>query len=156
MKHPFLKISLVLATLLGTPVMADDKIAIAAEVPFAAEASVTDAVRRECGLPEQVSSFVSNYAGDAVEVRKSPGGGKVLDMQITQVLGVGGPFTPKSLVVEGKLKEGGKVVASFRARRNTGGGPTCAALAKCAKSLGKDIAGWLDAPSMDAKLGDAR
>lgn len=83
-----LKSGLLLAVLVAAPALAAEKIKIASDVPFAAEANV-------------------------------------------------------------------KVVASFRARRNTGGGPTCAALAKCAKSLGKDIAGWIAEPSMDAKLGDA-
>ena len=145
-----------LLMLAATGVAAQDKIKIANQVPFAPEASVTDAVKKECGLPEQVSSFISNYASDVDVVDGEPKGGRVLSARITQVLGVGGPFTPKSLVVEGELKDAGKVVGTFRARRNTSGGPTCAALAKCAKSLGKDIAGWLESPSMDAKLGDAR
>jgi hypothetical protein len=33
---------------------------------------------------------------------------------------------------------------------------TCATLARCAQAIGQDIATWLNAPTMDAELGDAR
>ncbi|WP_348820407.1 hypothetical protein [Fontimonas sp. SYSU GA230001] len=126
-------------------------------VPFESPTTATEAVQKECGLPEQLATWVADAAGDRVTlVDGEAQGGKVLKMKITHVLGVGGPFTPKSLSVGGELLDNGKVVGSFHARRQTSGGPTCAALAKCAKSLGKDIAGFLAAPSMDAKLGDAK
>ncbi|MFA5938328.1 MAG: hypothetical protein WC809_03140 [Sinimarinibacterium sp.] len=126
-------------------------------VPFESPATATEAVQRECGLPEQLATWVADAAGERVTlVDGEAKGGSVLKMKITHVLGVGGPFTPKSLSVDGELMENGKVVGSFRARRQTTGGATCAALAKCAKSLGKDIAGFLAAPSMDARLGNAK
>lgn len=149
--------SLAALTLLAFAATANaEPVKIARSVPFESDATATDAVKKECGLPEQVSNWVAAAAGDKVAVVDGEPGGNALRMKITHVLGVGGPFAPKSLSVTGELVENGKVVGSFQARRHTSGGPTCAALAKCAKSLGKDIAGFLASPSMDAKLGDAR
>lgn len=136
---------------------AAEPVKVGKAVPFESETTATAAVQKECGLPEQLATWVADAAGERVTlVDGEPSGGSVLKMKITHVLGVGGPFTPKSMSVGGELTENGKVVGSFHARRQTGGGATCAALAKCAKVLGKDIAGFLAAPSMDAKLGDAK
>ena len=33
---------------------------------------------------------------------------------------------------------------------------TCAILGRCVQAIGKDVGGWLLAPSMNAKLGDAK
>ncbi|MEW6168914.1 MAG: hypothetical protein AB1651_14645 [Pseudomonadota bacterium] len=136
---------------------AAEPVKIARSVPFESPTTATEAVKNECGLPEQLPTWIEKAAGERVQlVDGAPSGGTTLKMKITHVLGVGGPFTPKSMSVDGELVENGKLVGSFHARRHTSGGPTCAALAKCAKSLGKDIAGFLAAPAMDAKLGDAR
>ena len=64
--------------------------------------------------------------------------------------------------VRGALHENGKVIGSFCAKRINGGGPfgqfkgTCAIVGRSAKVIGRDIAGWLEKPTQDAKLGDAR
>jgi hypothetical protein len=41
---------------------------------------------------------------------------------------------------------------------STGGGVrgTCATLGRCAQAIGRDVAAWLTAPTLDAELGDAR
>ncbi|HUP90755.1 MAG TPA: hypothetical protein VM074_00795 [Solimonas sp.] len=128
---------------------------LAPTAPFAPDSNATDAVRAECQLTTQVPEAVKEAAGDSVELGEG-GGGRVLKLRIGHVLGVGGPFLPKSVSIEGELVEGGKTVGSFHARRQTTGGATCAALAKCARTLGKDIAEWLAAPAMDSKLGNAK
>ena len=70
----------------------------------------------------------------------------------------GGPFSgPKWMTVEGKLYDKGKLIGSFRAKRlSTAVKSTCGTLARISQAIGQDIAAWLQAPSMDAELGDAR
>jgi hypothetical protein len=59
--------------------------------------------------------------------------------------------------VTGKLHDRGKVIGTFRAKRvSTGARSTCGTLAKIATVIGQDVATWLNAPSMDAEIGDAR
>jgi hypothetical protein len=117
---------------------------------------VPDAVRKECALDTKIPGYVKSSASGIQ-------GAKSLDMKITGILATGGgSFSgPKSVTVAGTLREGGKVTGSFVARRNAsagafGGGGTCAMLDRCAKAIGSDIATWLKAPSMDARLGDAK
>lgn len=132
-------------------------------IPFAADVEVTDAVRAECQLGEKVSSFIKKYGKGGIEVVEKPAG-KYLDMEITHVFAPGGGAWsgPKWLEVSGTLKEGGKDVASFRAKRFSGGGPfggmkgTCAILGRTTKAIGKDISNWLKGPVDGAALGDAK
>ena len=66
------------------------------------------------------------------------------------------------MTVIGTLRERGRVVGSFRAKRYTTGGAfaafkgTCSIIGRCTKAIGKDIAAWLENPGMDSKLGDAK
>ena len=163
---------LVLVFALGLPLVATagQTLTIPKKTPFARENIGTTAVRAECQLPEKVSQFVQEYAGknfDEVKLvdkvsAKTPG--KALAMQIVEVQGVaGGAWTgPKAVVVEGTLYDNGKVAGSFRASRFSGGGAfggyknTCSILGRCTKAIGKDVAGWLQSPTMNAKLGDAK
>ena len=80
--------------------------------------------------------------------------GRVLRVTIEDVL-VGGFGGPKALTVAGELRENGKRIGTIRARRTTMGGPfgvfggVCGMLRRCARTLGKDLAAWLEAPAMD-------
>lgn len=134
-------------------------------VPFEKGISVPDAVRAECNLETKIPAYVREAVSGQFKIVDAEGGrGKTLTMKITGVLGVGGGAWsgPKSVTVEGTLKEGGKVVGTFRALRYSGGGAfgaykgTCSILDRCAKTLAKDIARWLNTPSMNARLGDAK
>ena len=64
------------------------------------------------------------------------------------------------MTIEGKLMEGGKTIGSFTGQRGSRGGMmagltgTCYILERCARALGKDIAHWLKAPSMDSRIGE--
>ena len=132
-------------------------------IPFAKDLNVTDAVRAECQLGEKVSSFIKKYGKKNIEVVESPAGNYVA-MEITHVHAPGGGSWsgPKWLEVSGTLMDGEKEVASFRAKRFSGGGPfggmkgTCAILGRTTKALGKDIAGWIKSPVDGAALGDAK
>jgi hypothetical protein len=61
------------------------------------------------------------------------------------------------VAVSGKLSDKGKPIGSFRAKRlSTALKGTCGTLARISQAIGQDIATWLNAPTMDAELGDAR
>lgn len=147
---------LALAALLATSAApAADPAQVTRTVPYATEQEIPEAVRKECSLPTDLSAAIAEFAGGSVSLVDGAPSGRALKLKITHVLSKGGPFAPKSVAVEGELVEGGAVTGSFRARRNTGG-PTCAALTRIARALGKDIAQWLVAPTTGATLGDAR
>ena len=80
-----------------------------------------------------------------------------LSLTISDIQAVGGGVAsgPKWVEVKGTYK--GK---SFRAKRisvfDPFAGGTCGILAKIARALGADIALWLENPTNNAELGDAR
>ncbi len=138
--------------------------------PFEKGLRVPDAVRAECNLETNVPKFVQEFAEknhDKVSLADQVGKGttgQALSMKIVDLTGAGGGAWSgaKHVAVEGTLWENGKVKGSFRAVRYSGGGAfggykgTCAILGRCAKAIGKDVAGWLESPGMNARLGDAK
>lgn len=90
--------------------------------------------------------------------------GKLLSVKITGLVGPGGGAWSgaKQVTIDGVLTENGKTLGTFKGMRVSGGGTfgaykgTCSILGRCVKALGKDVAGWLKAPTMNARLGDAR
>lgn len=148
----------------------DGTLTLEKKAPFAKGLSVPDAVRAECGLEQKVPEFVQEFAkkgfdnvvlADSVSAKTA---GKALSMKIVDITGTGGGAWsgPKHVTIEGTLWQDGKVAGTFRASRYSGGGAfggykgTCAILGRCVKALGKDVATWAIAPSMDAALGDAK
>jgi len=150
--------------------LAAGSITIAKQAPFAQQLSVPDAVRAECNLPTRVSEFVKEFADksyDKVTLADNVSAntpGQALSMKIVGMSGAGGGAWSgaKHVTVQGTLWENGKVKGTFTAMRYSGGGAfggykgTCAILGRCVKAIGKDVGGWLLAPSMNAKLGDAK
>lgn len=150
--------------------LAAGNITIARQAPYAQQLNVPAAVRAECNLPVRVSEFVKEFADkkfDKVTLAdnvspKTPG--QALSMKIVGMTGTGGGAWsgPKHVTVEGTLWENGKVKGTFTATRYSGGGAfggykgTCAILGRCVKAIGKDVGGWLLAPGMNTKLGDAK
>ncbi len=134
------------------------------DAPYANEDSAPKAVRLDCKLEARVPQYVQSYAKrdfnrvDLVENVSRHTRGRGLAMTIVGVRATpGGPWSGrKSLTIEGTLWDDGKVAGTFRGTRETRGGyNTCANLNYDARSIGKDVAKWLDSPSMDARLGDA-
>jgi hypothetical protein len=132
--------------------------------PFEKEARVPPKVRDECGLETKLPAYLGQYAADVELVDGKLGkSGRVLELRIGEIHGPGGgAFSgPKWMSVTGVLREDGREVGSFTAKRISGGGVfggykgTCSILARCAKAIGKDIAGWLRNPAKKARLGDA-
>ena len=168
--QPIRSAVLLIALALPLAATAGQTLTIPKKTEFARGASVPEAVRDECQLPQKVSEFVKEYAGknfDSVKLvdKVSPqSGGDALTMQIVGVQGVaGGAWSgPKSVTVEGKYYKNGKLAGTFRVVRRSGGGAfggyknTCSILGRCTKAIGKDVAEWMKAPGMNAKLGDAK
>ena len=134
-------------------------------IPFGDDVQVRDKVRSEYDLGKKTAQFIAQYRDDIAVVSGNLGNsGRVLDVKITQVFAAGGgAFSgPKWMELTGTLKQVGKHVASFRAKRFSTGGAfgalkgTCAIIGRCTKTLGKDVAMWLKDPKDGAKLGDAR
>jgi hypothetical protein len=130
-------------------------------IPFDEGAGGSEKVRSECQIQTRVPEAVKEFAADVELVDGALNkNGRALELSIMEVHAPGGgPFSgPKWMAVYGKLYEKGKMVGSFRAKRLSTGAfrGTCSTLARCAQSIGEDIAKWLQAPSMDAELGDAR
>lgn len=132
-------------------------------VPFAKEAQVPQKVQDECDLQTKVPAFLSKYASDVELIDGKLGTtGRVLDLRIRDVHAPGGgAFSgPKWMTVTGVLRENGREVARFSAKRFSSGGVfggykgTCAIIGRCAQTIGKDIANWLQNPKNGAQLGD--
>ena len=166
--------TLVTATILAfVPASLADKapaavVTVSQAAPYAENSGVADVVKNECQLDTRLPEFIRDFAKDdpKVVLTADPlekAGGRVLVLQISSVTGLsGGAWSgPKSVVVKGELKEGGKVIGSFTAARFSTGGAfavlkgTCTIFGRCIKTLGQDIAGWLKKPTMNARLGNA-
>ncbi|MFC5742458.1 hypothetical protein [Dyella tabacisoli] len=147
---------------------ADNVVLIQRPVPFNEDADIPGAVKRECKLEEKLPDSIAKYGRDtgiktefAAEVA-SDHAGRVLVMEITSAVADGNSFTGhhKAMSVKGKLYQDGQLVGNFKGRRTSMGGVfgefkgNCGVLERTSNELGEDIAKWLAAPKMDAKLGD--
>ena len=142
-------------------------VTIAASIPFGKNSNASDDVRKECGIQTRVPEFIENEAkSKGIKVVRGAAApqakGRVLVMEVAHVLGTGGGAWsgPKSITIDGKLYDNGKLIGSFSAMRLSGGGAfggykgTCAILDRCSEALGTDVAEFLLKPVMNAKLGD--
>jgi hypothetical protein len=132
---------------------------VARSAPILPGAGATAAVQNECQLQTLVPQAVQQAGADVTLVDAPAKGGRWLELSISEVHALGGgPFSgPKWMAVSGTLRDRGKVIGSFRAKRvTTGARSTCGSLARIATVIGQDIAGWLTAPSINAEIGDAR
>ncbi len=137
--------------------LAGGHVTIVSPAKFKTGIVVSDAVKAECSLLTKVPAYIQEAAQVNHSVRLADGNpdkkGRVLRVTIEDVLvtGFGGP---KAMTIVGELRENGKVIGTISARRTTMGGPfgafggVCGLLNRCAKTLGKDLSAWLDAPAM--------
>lgn len=132
---------------------------VARTIAFAPSAGASDNVKQECQLQTQVPAAIQQ-AGTDVQLVDAPNkSGRALELTISELHAPGGGIFsgPKWMTVEGKLYEKGKLIGSFRAKRHsTALKSTCGTLARISLAIGQNIAAWLNAPTMDAELGDAR
>ncbi len=136
-------------------------------IVFKKDSYIRDAVKNECNLTGKLTQFIeknasSQYANILTDSNSKQRNAQTLSITIEEVQGGGGGAWSgaKSVVVKGKLTQNGRVLGDFRGRRYSGGGMfgaykgTCAILGRCVRTLGKDIAAWLQNPSSKAVLGD--
>lgn len=159
MTRPFWLAVPVLLLVLAAPLAGAEGIKIGKRIPYA-DGVGRSAIRDECDLENHLTATLVEYGKGRIErsaedLKKAQG--KVFDAQITGVWGSGGPYGGASVLVEGQLRDNGKVIGTVTARRKTsrGGYGTCGKVNLAAGVVAKDIAAWLEAPSMDARLGDA-
>jgi hypothetical protein len=141
---------------------------ISTSIPFAENSGVTDKVKVECNLDTELPPLIAAESTKSFRIIRTPNplddvenaGKTVLYLQFTHISGLpGGTYSGvKRAKVRGELKKDGEVIASFLASRRTLGGlsGTCGMLRHINKALVRDITTWLENPTMDAKLGDAR
>jgi len=145
-------------------------IAIPKPVPYAADSEIAGNVKRECWLDMKLADFIVKYAGE----RKIPVSvvgetnptmpGRVLVLEIRDAVSSGNAFLGhhKSTSVSGKYFQDGKLIGSFKDRRDSMGGMfggfkgSCSVLGRTVRAIGGDVAEWLANPVMDADLGDLR
>ncbi len=137
------------------------------EIQFAEGVAVRDAVRQECLLQGKLAIFIkqfssSNYSNIITDADSIPANAEVLKIEIDGLTGPkGGAWSGGKMVsIHGSLMRNGTEIGDFKARRVSGGGffggykGTCAILGRCVKTLGKDVANWLQNPTKNAVLGD--
>lgn len=141
-------------------------------VPYKSGITVPPAVKLECDLPKKLAEYTKASAENdyaKINVLDNPSKnapGRTLTMQIVGIdAAAGGVYTGKKGVsIEGSLWDNGKMIGNFQATRYSTGGAsfgyqykgTCAILARDVKTLGKDVAKWLQKPGMNARLGEAK
>jgi hypothetical protein len=147
--------ALVLA--LAAPLAAADGVRIANKIPFAQPDTVREAIRKECDLENQMAQFLNEFGKGKIQLSDDiKGKGRVFDAKIAGVWAAGGPWGAASILVEGELREDGKVIGTVASRRNTTrGGGACSKLMVSGRKVAEDIAEWMQAPTMNARLGDA-
>jgi len=145
--------------------VAGGSIKLLRSVGFAEGAFVRPAIKSECNLENRVPEWIQQYAqknGIEVElVDALPATGSVLELEIADAIETGNAWTgrQKGLVIQGRLLEDGELVGNFRGRRMTSGGffggykGTCAFFGRCAKTLGHDVAEWLQSPGKSSNIG---
>ena len=141
-----------------------ETITISKSIPFAEDSGASDAVKEECKFETRLPEYIKKEAKRDFDVvlSKDPldaAEGKVLFLEVSNMFGLGGGAYSgsKSAIVSGELKENGDVVGSVQVRRRSIMGMmpgTCSIMKRIAKKIGKDFAGWLQEPTMKAKLGD--
>lgn len=137
-------------------------------IPYRKGGNISTNIKNECSINKQLSEFIGSYGKEnginvlrkAKVNRKDRG--KVLLVEITEAQSSGSAFIGhrKTTAIAGKLYNKSKLIASFTARRNSGGGffggfkGSCAVLGRTVKALGSDVVRWLRHPVDGAHLGD--
>jgi hypothetical protein len=164
MRHP-IGLTATFIALLASGAAAANGLQLQKPVPYAADNDISDAIKDECRINEQLADFVKQYSSEPVELVDGPvdtGSGRVLQLEIVDAVSMGNAWMghQKFTKVKGALFEDGAQVASFRGRRNSMGGAfagfkgSCSVLGRTVEVLGEDIAGWLASPEDGATLGD--
>ena len=130
---------------------------IAKKIKYHPMSGASPKVKDECQLDTKIPEFFAEELPDVKLVNKPSGRRLILTIRDVHAP-PGGMFSgPKWIRVDGELKSGGKTLGTFRAKRNTvSGGGTCGMLHKIGKVIAKDVAEWIQSPTTDARLGNAK
>src|SRR6478672_1451119 len=117
---------LVLGTMFSTTAMASN-LQLQRPVPYSEGNDISDNIKTECQIGDQLADFVKEYAGENVVFHDGPvdaSGGRVLQLEIADAVSMGNAFIghQKYVKVRGALWEDGHKVATFKGRRNSMGG----------------------------------
>jgi hypothetical protein len=130
-------------------------------VPYAKDVRGSQRLITKCRPGKALRQELSELVPNVVPEEKASGGGMQLSMEITEVEGsAGGIWTgSKEVAASGTLRRGGQVVGTFEAKHASLGGilksgGTCPIVHRAAELIAEDVAEWLKAPSMGARLGD--
>jgi hypothetical protein len=145
----------------AAPLAAADGVKIGNTIPYDPAAPVRDAIKAECGLDSLLSQALVEFGKGNIQTTSEDlqkAKGKVFVAKIAGVWATGGPWGGASIRVEGELRDNGKVIGTVASRRNTtrGGYGACGKIHVSARKVAEDIAGWMNSPTMDARLGDAK
>jgi hypothetical protein len=165
--------SIVLALIVASPFAqakeSESAVHILINTPFSEDHEIRNSIVNECTtLGSKLAKFTRSYADKrGIEVVleeqiNSASSGRYLQLEITDAVSRGNAFIGhnKFVAVKGTLWQDGKAMASFDGRRFSMGGfmggykGSCSVLGRCVKTLGKDIAAWLDSPTDGVSLGD--
>ncbi|MCE5233283.1 MAG: hypothetical protein ABFC67_08325 [Mizugakiibacter sp.] len=165
---PYRILAAVLALTGAASASAADAVVVPKPVPYAEDSDIAGNIKRECDLGNTLADYIREYADKHhVEVRFAPDAkpeapGRVLAVEIRDAVSSGNAFLGhhKSTSVHGKLYQDGKLIGSFKDRRDSMGGAfagfkgSCSVLGRTVKAIGEDVGAWLAQPTMDAELGD--
>lgn len=140
-------------------------VSIQKPVPFAADNDISDAIRKDCDMGNQLADAVKVHSSVPVTFSEGdtpPATGRVLDLQIVDAVSMGNAWLghQKFTKISGVLYQDGNRVAAFKARRNSMGGAfagfkgSCSVLGRTVEIIGKDVGVWLSNPVDGARLGD--
>ena len=138
-------------------------------VPYSGDSIVAGNIKRECSVDTQLAAALKRFAdasGNGIQLVDSldVAAGQALRMEIVDAQSAGNAWIGhrKSVTVQGWLSRDGQQVATFIARRNSGGGfaggfkGSCSVLERTVNAIGRDISEWLKNPVDGAQLGDLR
>ena len=134
-----------------------------AAIPYLNADSAAEDVRQDCDWNRTTAAYLASESEGRVVLPGStvkPAPHKRLTL-VTQTLHTvaGGIWTgPKWVVIEGTLTEDGRTIGTFEGRRQSirGAFGSCKTVRELGEAVADDILGWLEAPKMNSKLGDAR
>lgn len=172
MQYGFQKVLLVTLMLSGS-MLASTQASAATRMlksaPYDSDHRIQANIIQECTtLGEKLSKFTKSFAkkkGMTVELVDSIGStkkGRSLRVEIVDAVSRGNAFTghSKYVRIKGSLWENGKLLGRFEGQRSSMGGfasgykGSCSVLGRCVKALGKDIANWMQDPSVSRRIGE--
>lgn len=144
-------------------------VTIQKSIPYAQNNAIADNIKSECDLNNKLSNFIqSASATHSINVTQKDeiakeDQGQVLIVEIVDAISSGNAFIGhnKFTKIKGELYTDGALTGSFIGTRHSGGGAfggwkgSCAVLGRTVKALGSDVAKFLTAPGMNARLGES-